>query len=283
MKPAPPSRISVAFNRLRRDTEVHRGWSHRKKLFREAFKRTLAAKNSKAGKQLLIVANGPSSESLSPQFVLRFISEGGEVMGLNWAHLNPALQGIPLNLYLSADRRMVEESDKSYALRAYLKKQISLVAFVPEIRLRLWENLIPEVTFIPFCRFYIKYLRLPWWGLNPTHPKRFTAQSGLHALQMATWLGYERILIIGFDNSYFREFSTSRDNTMVKSIAHAGEGVQTSVSRVDTATYLETQASLFRDYWLFSREPIYNLDPHSPTDAFLKVTLPSALGEALNN
>lgn len=248
-----------------------------------ALKRTLAMRNSRAGKQLLIVANGRSAESLSPDFVLDFISEGGEVMGLNWAHLNPALRGIPLNLYLSADRRMVEESDKSYALRAYLENQISLVGFVPEIRLKHWENLLPEVTFIPFCRFHIKYLRFPWWGLKPTHPKRFTAQSGLHALQIATWLGYDRIFIIGFDNSYFREFSTSSDNTMVKNIAHAGEGFQTYVSRVDTATYLETQASLFRDYWLFSRQPIYNLDPHSPTDAFRKVTLSSVLGEPTND
>lgn len=280
---SPPSRILVAFNRLKRDIEVHRSWSRGRKLYRVAFDRIREIRNSRAGKRLLIVANGPSAENLSPKFVLDFIFEGGEVMGLNWAHLNPALRGIPLNLYLSADRRMVEESDKSYALRAYLAKQNSVVGFVPEIRLQLWENLVPEVRFIPFCRFHIKYMRLPWWGLKPTHPKRFTAQSGLHALQIATWLGYDQTFIIGFDNSYFREFSTSSDNTMVKNIAHAGEGFQTSVSRVDTATYLETQASLFRDYWLFSNQPIYNLDPHSPTDAFRKVMLSSAFGEPMDD
>ena len=279
----PPSRISVAFKRLKRDLEIHRDWSNSKSLFRAPLERTLAIRNSRAGTQLLIVANGRSAESLSPKFVLDFISAGGEVMGLNWAHLNPALREIPINLYLSADRRMLEHSDKSYALRAYLEKQGSLVGFVPEIRLKLWEDLVPGVTFIPFCRFYIKYLRLPWWGLKPIHPKPFTAQSGLHALQIATWLGYDRIFIIGFDNSYFREFSTSPDNTMVKKIAHAGEGFQTSESQVDTATYLETQASLFRDYWLFSSQPIYNLDPHSPTDAFKKVSLPSVLGEPTND
>lgn len=193
-------------------------------------------------------------------------------MGLNWAHLNPALQDIPLNFYLSADRRMLEDSENSRKLKRYLSKQNLMAAFVPEIRIEMWETAFPNQRFIPFCRYYVKYLRPPWWGLKPLYPKAFTSQSGLHALQVATWLGFSSIYIVGFDNSYFRDFRTLADNTMLKEIPHAGEGKQTSSAQVDTATYLETQASLFRDYWLFSNKGIFNLDPNSPTDAFQKVS-----------
>lgn len=208
-----------------------------------------------------------------------WVASGGEVMGLNWAHLNPALSEIPLTLYLSADRRMVEESDESHKLRHYLKTHKDLLAFVPEIRIMRWQEILPGINFYVFCRFYIKYLRPPWWGLQPHYPKAFTSQTGLHALQISTWLGYKAIYLVGFDNSYFREFTRTKGGGIVKEISHAGEGVQTHQSEIDTATYLEIQASLFRDYWKFSHKNIWNLDPHSPTDAFPKVDFSTVLKE----
>lgn len=249
-----------------------------KKRFRGALSRLDAFEKSRAGKCLLIVANGPSSEKISSDWVRDFVSLGGEVMGMNWAHLNPTLSTIPLTLYLSADRRMIEESRNSHLLRSYLNEQTQLAAFVPEIRLEAWEKALPNVMFTPFCRYFVRYLRPPWWGLNPTRPKAFTAQSGLHALQIATWMAYERIYIVGFDNSYFQDFRKNAENATIKEVPHAGGGTQVSTSGTDTATYLETQARLFRDYWLFSKKPIFNLDLDSATDAFPKVRRDLVLG-----
>lgn len=173
-KEPPPSKFLVATNRLKLDLEVHRGWMATKRTFLPMLERTRKIKRTRTGRQLLIVANGPRSEELSPKFLQNFAKFGGEVMGLNWAHLNPALKGVPLDLYLSADRRMVEDTEKSHDLRRFLASQENLVAFVPEIRLRTWETVLPEVLFIPFCRFYIKYFRPPWWKMSPMHPKAFT-------------------------------------------------------------------------------------------------------------
>lgn len=267
----PISQGETIRQRLVRDIQVMRKWSVAKKTVSTYLRRNLEIRRTGVGESLLIVANGPSAERLPTGFVGEFRAQGGSVMGMNWAHLNPALAGAGIDYYLSADRRMVENSEKASGLMKYLKEQKPIFGFVPEMRIQKWEEILPEISFIPFCHYYIKYLRMPWWGLSPLHPKAFTAHSGLHALQMATWLGFDRVFIVGFDNSYVQEFSVTAENRLRRGRSHAGEETETFFSDGNTVNFLERQAMLFRDYWLFCAEPVWNLDLESLTDAFEKM------------
>jgi hypothetical protein len=273
----PDSPIQTFTKRILRDFEVMQRWAANKNRYASALRRNLALGQTEVGNSLLIVANGPSAENLSQNFYRKFKAHGGRVMGMNWAHLNPVIAEEKIDYYLSADRRMVENSEKSFGLRKYLSEQKNLTGFVPEIRLNQWEEISPETSFVPFCHYYVKHMRMPWWGLSPLYPKAFTAHSGLHALQIATWLGFEKIFIVGFDNSYFREFKLTGNNELLRTNSHAGEKSEKFLYEGDTASFLERQAMLFRDYWLFSSGPIWNLDIESATDAFDKKSPTEAL------
>lgn len=265
-------------SRLRRDLEVLIDWHRVRRQWQKVLLDTASLRHSERGQKLLIIANGPSAESLPEKFSSDFRTSGGKVMAMNWAHLNPAASEGKIDFYVSADRRMLEENEKSEKLRAFLRRQGNVVGFVPEFRLEQWQATLPTVRFFPFCHYYVKYLRYPGWGLSPIKPKAFTSHTGLHALQMASWMGFEHIFVIGFDNSYFQNFKLDQDNLITLTQTHAGEEPEFSrIKVVDTATYLERQASLFRDYWRFSIANVFNLDNASLTDAFQKTTFQHAL------
>jgi|GEM_PF-2613139 len=269
---------SVMFDRLRRDLEVLLSWHKDKHHWEEPLGEVFALRDSQKGQKLLIIANGPSAEYLPDGFSTDFRKSGGKVMAMNWAHLNPIASAGLVDYYVCADRRMIENNQKSQQLHAFLRSQQDLIGFVPEFRLEQWRNAIAEVSFVPFCHYYVRFLRPPHWKLSPHKPKAFTSQTGLHSLQMATWMGFEPIFIIGFDNSHFQNFTLDRENSITLMQTHAGEDPEASnLKTTDTATYLERQADLFRDYWRFSDSKIFNLDGASLTDAFQKVPANQAL------
>lgn len=277
-KVKPASRGNLFLSRLRRDLEVLVNWHRDKRRWDAPLQEVASLKNSHDGQKLLIIANGPSAESLPENFSLDFRRSGGKVMAMNWAHLNPAASAGPIDYYICADRRMIENNEKSGQLRAFLAKQNDLVGFVPEFRLEKWRDAIAGVRFVPFCHYYVRFLRAPSWGISPHKPKAFTSQTGLHSLQIATWMGFEPIFIIGFDNSQFQNLKLDRDNSIRLIQTHAGEEPESSNVKIsDTATFLERQADLFRDYWLFSDSRVFNLDSASLTDAFHKASHELAL------
>jgi hypothetical protein len=228
-------------------------------------------------KSILLVGNGPSSASLPEDFVTTFREAGGHVMAMNFANLNPALVGQEFDYYVSADRRVVAETDRAKELRRMLGHQPLIAAFVPEIRVQDWRNTAPTVDFYPFCRVHVRYLRAPSWGFSPLYPKAFEAHTGLHSLQMACWMGYERIYVIGLDNSYVTEVKPGLGQAKQQVVSYAGNQQVSTSRNEDTVSYLRRHTRLFQDYWRFSEKPVFNLAPFSLTDCFPFITAEEAL------
>lgn len=220
---------------------------------------------------LLIVANGPSSGNVDHETIQRFSEGSGRIMAMNWAHLNPAVSSINPDFWISADRRPTEESEKAEQLREWLSERPETVLLVPEIRVARYEDLFPKHCVAAFCRLAIRHLRLSHWGEKPIFPKSFISQTGLHALQIALWLGFSRVFIIGFDNTYFREIRVNERNELVNLITHAGEEDREEVGGRGMSNFLRSQSTLFADYMKFAESNVFNLDLHSYTDAFTKM------------
>ena len=94
------------------------------------------------------------------------------------------------------------------------------------------------------------------------------------ALAMANWFGYQKIFVIGMDNTYPRDLYCDSQNKILMLENHTGE-----VDSVDDRSYmydcvgdaLAHLALLFFDAYKFSNAKTRNLDPYSLTDAFKKV------------
>ena len=232
------------------------------------------------GATLLIVANGPSSKKLNPETIEEFRSKGGYLMTMNWAHLNPSVKSIRPDFWISADRRPFEDSRKGRDFQRWLGIRSGTLVFVPEIRAGLFAMLFPKHQVAAFCRLAIRHLRPNYWGEKPIYPKSFLSQTGLHAIQIGVWLGFSRIFVIGFDNSFFKEVRVNRQNQLRNLVSHAGETTREESGGGNLASFLASQAILFDDYLKFSEYEIMNLDLDSFTDAFKKVPITALVPKA---
>lgn len=220
---------------------------------------------------LLIVANGPSSGNIDHATIQRFRERGGRLMVMNWAHLNPAVKSTNPDFWISADRRPIEESEKAGQLQQWLFERPETMILVPEIRVERYKDFFPSHCVAAFCRLAIRHFRFRHWEEKPIFPKSFISQTGLHALQVALWLGFSRIFIIGFDNTFFREIRVNERNELVNLITHAGEENREEVGGQGMSNFLRSQSTLFADYMKFSEDNVFNLDLNSYTDAFPKI------------
>lgn len=261
-------------DQLKRDRTNLVRWVKTRKEFKADIAGLSAIRGFGRGKKILLIANGPSAATLPPNFARNFRLSGGLVMAMNWAQANPAVSADSIDFYVSADRRMVEDSEESAALRAFLGLNSEIVGLVPEIRVADWRRIFPNMIFFPFCRIYVRHLRLPHWQDSPLYPKRFFAHTGLHALQLARWMGFERIFVIGFDNSYISQLKPGTNGRKTQVVSYAGDSDKPAEITEDTVSFLVRQARLFRDYWAFSDHRVRNLDPASLTDCF-EVSSPS--------
>lgn len=280
MPPTRPPKNSWGLfsDQLKRDRVNLVRWVKTGGQFRSDIARLRGVRGIGIGKKILLVANGPSAATLPPNFVRDFRASGGAVMAMNWAHLNPAVSSEPIDYYVSADRRMVADGEESLALRKFLRLNRQALGFVPEIRVAEWRRKVPDSTFLPFCRIYVRHLRLPHWRDSPIYPKRFFAHTGLHALQLARWLGFERVFLIGFDNSYISQFRPGKNGLKTQLVSYAGDSEKAAEITEDTVSFLVRQTRLFRDYWNFSDHKTQNLDPASLTDCFEVSSPAEAIG-----
>ena len=98
---------------------------------------------------------------------------------------------------------------------------------------------------------------------------------------MAVFMGYDKIYLLGFDNSNFLNYRGRPDNLMQdlggataerkfeKKSSFIGEYEKEFTSGM--AGRMQSYAHLFGDLQKFDNEKIFNLDPYSLTDAFPKI------------
>ena len=98
---------------------------------------------------------------------------------------------------------------------------------------------------------------------------------------MAVYMGYDKIYLLGFDNSNFLNYRGRPDNLMQdlggataerkfeKKSSFIGEYEKEFTSGM--AGRMQSYAHLFGDLQKFDNGKIFNLDPYSLTDAFPKI------------
>ena len=94
-------------------------------------------------------------------------------------------------------------------------------------------------------------------------------------LAWALHKGYDKIFIIGMDNTYCRTIFNDENNHLWNLEEHAGQEdylVDNSMF-CSVASLMEDLFYLFSDLKSFKRNNIYNIDQYSLTDQFIKYDL----------
>ena len=204
---------------------------------RKALKQTerslakIAAKNRKEKRSVFVFANGPSLKDLSFEKIAKLQkNKTHDVIALN-SFLSKS------GHHLKPDYAVFADSDHFQASEISRKLRDQFLADIEFCRSHRITTLVPAEyysgvdleTKLAFCTIANINGKNTQSICKPVGFYRLTA---LYALTLAKQLGYHKIYIAGFDNSYFKDFNISSDGSCVLQHIHYYDDSSTNTTVV---------------------------------------------------
>lgn len=233
--------------------------------------------NSKNGQVALLIGHGPSLLKISIDEINR---DNPDIWVINDFYNMELADQIQATHYVLSDRWSLSKdptlvTQRFLPLINYIKKN-NICLFLPH-----WAQNMNEVSSLSEEKIYFFDDReLSAWSNNisPLRPRGYTSATLYKALSCAIYLGYERIYILGMDNSEFLNLSSAENNalTFTSRTPIPGRGSREIVDVLfdqyhdGPAGEFTEYAHMFGDIAKF-KGPIFNLDEESLTTAFQKL------------
>ena len=244
-------------------------WKYKKHFFS-----IFEEKDSGAGKNVLLIGNGPSQGLIDLKFLDSFSKDGNDTMAINFWHENKSLaKHIPTYMIFSDPYTFDEIRLKSKAigLIEYLSKNlINIVAPINQI-----DN-IKNIKGLKTNKFH-GFIDIEFKGCDNTHPAFPRGYSSMTMYKMLAWAvykNYDNIYIIGMDNTYIKTIFNDHNNKLWNVEKHAaGDSYMMALPHKSIANRLQELVYLFSDLRKFKHDNIFNIDPYSLVDQFEKKDL----------
>ena len=244
---------------------------------RKALRGTRRARWMHDGKEALVIGNGPSASKLDWETVAAEQRNGLQVFAINYFPLSEASEICrPNYIVLSDPGTKPNEFTNSRTQQLWVRvRRDSAITLVVPIS---WFHLIKNDSELSPRTLYFDDSGLEGWSKNisPLKPRGYLALTAYKSLAFAIYLGFQRINIIGIDNSMFRTMAVDVQNRLIQYPNHFFEkgAVTTDLSHF----YPTGINDYFRDISLcfrsltscFANLPIVNLDGESLVDCFPK-------------
>lgn len=232
---------------------------------------------SKAGKVALVLGSGPSLNNLNLETLDCHIDDLFVINAFNQlkvsSKVKPTFYGLsdPAHFGLLAGEQALELRE---TLRYIKDSGATLV---------LPHTAHDNNVFGEFNRIYFDDRERVFFNknLSPLKPRSYGSTTIYKMLALAVFMGYDKIYILGFDNTNFFNYRGRPDNLMQDlGGATADKNVEKKSSFIGDfereftsgmAGRMQSYAHLFGDLHKFNSCKIINLDPYSLTDAFPKV------------
>lgn len=260
---------------------------------REAFRRTRATRGIHAGREAFVFSTGPSLNKLDPMKIARLQKERGmHVIAINMYVNSEFGKVVEPDYYVMSDpshwegrmpqeeyahlsdgereTRNAEFSESCKMAWKTLRANGAVKLFVPAHLYRRTEH--PAV--FPFCEagnfFGTNVDNLHW-------PLGYVSMTAYKALSLACHLGYRKIYIAGFDNSFFKSVEVDAQNEIFYRYGNAVTGTQSFravagwLGGKNVGEILYNQHFGFIDIEKFRRFPIENLDLEGLINCFPKL------------
>ena len=234
-----------------------------------------AKEDSRVGRDALVIAGGPSANKLDVEGVKKAQSQGLDVFAIN-AFLGSRLgRELKPNFYVLADDVWRRNSlyEPATTIWPHLEDDPSITPVVPHTWQRDTYDLSDRTLYFNDCG-----LHGIGRGTSPLRARRYISLTAYKALAVAIFLGYERVFIIGFDNTMHRHTTVTTDN---KIVLKQGSHFHKNPDNLRDVTHFYPQGSadfLFRESLAildleryFVHNSIQNLDPNSLLTVFPKV------------
>jgi len=170
--------------------------------FRKSRNRLLSLrkiKNTKKGKPILIIGNGPSSLTLTTEQVIRLRLQGAEVITMNnFDKMQISCDVIPDYHFLLDPEFQDVENGRSESIQTYLESH-------PEILL-IQSSLISKPFNWTNQTLFVNGVQAVglWKSNSPLKANTYPQGVLFSALKFAHFLGFTPIYVTGVDNSYYK-------------------------------------------------------------------------------
>lgn len=238
-------------------------------------KKLKALKNSRIGKSALVLGNGPSLDLLKYENI---DTSKTDVFVVNEFYLSQISTKVRPNFYVLSDNASFSDSETG--------SLFSMTGLTEYLRVNQCALLLPHTVnhelFKPIKeKIYFNDKNGPWLSknINPTRPRGYVSVTLYKALALALYFGYDRVYILGLDNTEFHAYSGNEKNEIIHSRnSYAKETM--SENKDDGRTMKEftsgiagrmnSYAHLFGDLQKFNKGNVINLYRKSLVDAFSK-------------
>ncbi len=240
---------------------------------------TSTLRDTKVGKVALVLGSGPSLNALNVEVLDNHIDDVFVINAFNQLkvadRVNPTFYGLsdPAHFVAQAGAQALELTETL----SYIKS-VGATLILP-------HTAYSSHAFTDFSKIYFDDRERMFLNnnLSPLKPRSYGSTTIYKMLAMAMFMGYEKIYLLGFDNSNFLNYRGRPDNLMQdlggaiadrkfeKKSSFIGEHEKEFTSGM--AGRMQSYAHLFGDLHKFNSGKIFNLDPYSLTDAFPKVLI----------
>ena len=166
----------------------------------------------------------------------------------------------------------LSNTEKNRKLWKWIHCHENLEIFVPTS----WFNYMKQSEFASRCIYFDDRTLVGWTkNISPIRARGYGSLTSYKALAIAYFLGYQRIGILGFDNTMFRAVHTNPQNRVFQGSHYFyDEKVDLDVTdslNIGISDYFYDTANSFAYLRFFKKSNIYNLDNQSLVDTITKI------------
>ena len=235
---------------------------------------TLSLKNSKIKKKVILIGTGKSALILDPRKISELKKNNYEVFSLGGFLSTNLSNEIQIDYYLLSDDRTI--FPEKYDLDEKHKKR--LTDTITQINKKNIKLFLPTSTYKKH-KFKNKVF---YFNNNAdkftdnisdiTKYYGYSSISGIKALSICIFLGYEKIYMCGFDSNHWNNIKVNSNNEILQINRHFydEETYLVNNNAGSVGDLLIKCGNIFHSYSKFKDYNIINLDPNSLVDIFKK-------------
>jgi hypothetical protein len=238
---------------------------------------TIQLKNSRINKGAILIGSGPSKGLLDVKKLDNFVKAGGETIVVNYWSADLAFSShVPTWIVFSDPFTFNVLSKGSSQIVSYLR-------LYPEIKLLIPVSLLDVVLKLNLTNSINLFIDTECSfsnNINPLFPRGYLSMTLYKALAWAHYLNYNKIGVIGMDNSYVRSLYSNEKNEVLEVQLNSGNEPwvrNASSYYYNMAARLDDLTILFHHLSYFPKKRIFNLDVYSLTDRFDKMNFENFL------
>jgi hypothetical protein len=238
--------------------------------------KTVKIKNTKNGKNVILLATGKSLSIIDLKKIKQLREKNYEIFSLGGFLASEASKEVDIDYYLLSDERTI--FPEKYNLEINLKNTIlKTVKLIIEKKIKLF---LPTQVYEKHCFknneiYYFNNLadKMTTNISDITKYYGYGSISGLKALSICKYLGYDNIYFIGLDNDHWNNIKVNSSNKIFQVNRHFydNDKVHRKNLNIDSiSSLLKKSSEIFKAYEKFRKYSIINLDPDSLIDCFDK-------------